>query len=237
MTELPILFKAPMIRAILDGSKTQTRRIVKPQPESNCKVHAPYVPGRPAFCIWPGSDPDENGDHVDHFANCPYGAIGHRLWVKETAALWREGWDRNGHVVYRADMKDRNGNDFSQPDLMGLSKWRPSIFMPRWASRITLEVVAIRVQRLQDIGARDCMKEGAPSTTLEQMYEPEILEAITKAEPEAKRKMMMRTAPMKADLPPSPKQWYQDLWNQINGAGSWDANPWVWVIEFKRVTS
>lgn len=190
MKERPILFSAPMIRAILAGLKTQTRRVVKPQPE-------------------PGTDcPYHVGIGADRKARvCPYGAPGDRLWVRET------GWERpvrtpqmmrNGADTWPRYVYDADG--FSEQEHADLKEWgfvrRPSIHMPRWASRITLEVVGVRVERLLDISRGDAMDEGCPFPNMAAGDDP--------------------------------RQWYADLWQQINGPGSWALNPWVWVVEFRR---
>lgn len=178
MTDRPILFSAPMVRAILDGRKTQTRRRIR------CQSDLDFDDG------WPLAE-DECG--IWARISCPYGQRGDRLWVRETWAKIPEG-----EIVFRAT--DPAWDD----EKTGLS-WKPSSHMPRAFSRITLEITDIRVERLQDISRGDAMAEGCPFANM-------------------------------ADCP-DPRQWYADLWEQINGAGSWDANPWVWVIGFKRVVS
>lgn len=136
MKERPILFSGPMVRAILDGQKTQTRRIVK------LPVKDPVTGGEVAGCELNGFL--RNGEH-----GCPYGQPGDRLWVRET-------WTKNlsGVIWYRAD---------GHPIAGGF--WKPSIHMPRWASRITLEIVSVRVERLRDISNEDCWKEGMSDAT------------------------------------------------------------------------
>ena len=170
MKERPILFSGPMVRAILDGRKTQTRRVVK---------IGSYRPSGPF------------GDHAGY---CPYGKPGDRLWVRET--FFNEP---NFHGVsatwYRAD------ND-TFPGM-----WKPSIHMPRRLSRITLEITAVRVESLNEINGMEAWREGCP-------YHP-------KADPE----------------PEDMIAWYRKLWESINGPGSWAANPWVWVIDFRRAAA
>ena len=180
MKERPILFSGPMVRAILDGSKTQTRRVAK------------------EFDEMPNLDgilqrfPRQNG--------CRHGSPGDRLWVRETWAHERDGTgcpDDTG-VLYRAT--DPGWDD----EGTGL-RWRPSIYMPRWASRITLEITAVRVERLQSISEADARAEGVTPNAFEQTSD----------------------------------NWggvlYRRLWEQINGPGSWHANPWVWAITFQRL--
>jgi hypothetical protein len=186
MKERPILFSAPMVNEILDGHKSQTRRVVKPQPE--------YVDG-----FW-----SHKGRGILDLTRipCPYGKVGDRLWVKETHRF--DGLDPKiaiqqkdpDSVMYRAD-----------EDFDGVC-WRPSIFMSRWMSRITLEIMAVRIERLHAITERNAQAEGC--TVSEECDGAGI---------------PLHTAVYA----------YRDLWNQINGAGSWDKNPWVWVIEFRRV--
>lgn len=188
MRERPILFSAPMVRAILEGRKTQTRRVFK-------------LPRRMEW--YPDLGGEREGWYCDiggrgwwHVSEtaCPYGAPGDRLWVRETWGLYQHQFDHECHdVIYRAD---------DQRPIV--DRWRPSIHMPRWASHIDLEVTGVRVERLQDISEADAMAEGVP-------------EAIP------------------FETPGFYRQGFHDLWESINGAGSWDANPWVWVVEFQRI--
>jgi len=174
--ERPILFSGPMVRAILAGRKTQTRRVVKPQ----------HIPAGVRTLRWENQDAAE----LQHSARCPYGVPGDRLWVRET---WQPGPD--DCVYYRAD-NDPNEN-----------QWKPSIHMPRWASRITLEVVSVRVERVQDIGHIGAKAEGVEICD----YDGRLL-------------------PWQRQIGN-----FQKLWDSINGKGSWGSNPWVWVVEFRRV--
>lgn len=142
MSEKPILFSAPMVKAILDGRKTQTRRIVKPQPKMSDDGKVDWIiKGQ-----WCGAWTLGKGGNM----TCPYGAIGTHLWVRET---WCED---NGRIIYKADFPTADGSTGAT------FKWKPSIFMPRVASRITLEVKNIRVERLQDITDSDAIREGIP---------------------------------------------------------------------------
>jgi hypothetical protein len=140
--ELPILFSAPMVQAILEGRKEQTRRIVKPQPDRGF-AHMEYH--RDGTC-----EVGINIDSPNHYQiHCPYGGCSDRLWVRET---FQEIPDDGGTYVYRATDPDwEDSTDW---------KWKPSIFMPRKASRITLEIVSVRVERLQEISGADCISEG-----------------------------------------------------------------------------
>ncbi len=174
--ERPILFSAPMVRAILEGTKTQTRRVVKEAAHGKSRA-------------------------------CPYGAVGDRLWVRATCAI--VGSTDPGHVLYRAsgykEECQRLRLENCPPE--DQVRWRPSIHMPRWASRISLEITGARVERLQEISVEDCIAEGLSTNSREHDAEVHLRD-----------------------------QW-KDLWSAINGADSWNANPWVWVIEFKRVES
>lgn len=197
MRERPILFSAPMVRAILAGQKTQTRRVVMPQPQ-----HPQFGSRRMLALDDEGIDLYlHGGPLLPRAIRCPYGKPGDRLWVRET---WNqfEGW--KGYF-YAADAHLFGIGEFDDPDHIPEDelRWKPSIHMPRAASRITLEVTGVRVDRLQDISRGDAMAEGCPF-------------------------------PNMADGD-DPRQWFADLWSQINGPEAWQANPWVWVVEFKRL--
>lgn len=197
MKERPILFSGPMVRAILDGRKTQTRRLVKHRQFSE-EVHAraAHVGVRAAL------------DELPTLPNV-YGVPGDWLWVRETwAATDLTVWDRE-----RASLRYR-----ATHDLGPLDGWRPSIHMPRWASRITLEVTGVRVERLQGISEEDARAEGIEPVGLHRWrnYMPE---------PEA-GSIGSRFA--------TARDSFFSLWESINGTESLAANPWVWVIEFRR---
>lgn len=184
MKERPIIFSAPMVRALLDSTKTQTRRVVK--------CHVEDYDG--ALITW---------------ASCPYGQPGDRLWVRETFTdLLGTGIEHRPipsgplqRYVYAADIKPGSNSDEARKEF-GI-KWKPSIFMPRAASRITLELTAVRAERLQDISDADALAEGVDRTN--------------------------------TSISGYAKERYRRLWESINGPDSWAQNPWVWVIEFKRV--
>jgi hypothetical protein len=148
---------------------------------------------------------------------CPYGKIGDRLWVRETFAYVSPDENRRPveecNIEYRADTNDkRPGGWDNDPDDPAALVWKPSIFMPRAASRITLEVTGVRVERLQDISEEDAIAEGAP---VEDFYGEWLV-------PDP--------------MPQKPSQWYRDLWDKINAKKCpWSSNPWVWVISFKRL--
>lgn len=222
MAEKPILFSDEMVRAILNGSKTQTRRVIKPPPplddfgNLDCgrilgpevyhpkkkDKHGEIYPGEPIFGVY-----DDIGEWG---AKCPYGRPGDLLWVRETWASHKsldgtkpsEFPNAEAPLSYRAD-------GIHQPKR---GRWRPSIHMPRWASRISLKVTAVRAERVQDISEDDALAEGVSSD------DP------------------------RCDLIDPPPYSYARtnfalLWDKINeGRGySWESNPWVWVIEFALV--
>lgn len=205
MKERPILFSAPMVHALLAGTKTQTRRIVKPQ---DC-IHGPTASGG-LFWIPEGmqGDPEPNCPTVLASSRCPYGQPGDRLWVKET---WKADqiWDgtrpldipEGEAILYTADEHATRIVPF------GWGRGRPSIFMRRWMSRLTLELTAVRVERLNEISEEDAEAEGVIGLYVQK------------------------------DDAPSRAVAFRDLWESINGAGSWAANPWVWVLSFRRVAA
>lgn len=210
MKERPILFSAPMVRAILDGRKTQTRRVIKPQPTIDRSGN---------FC-WNGSNfgQDFNGPRIQAIASpipssrtkrvlCPFGKPGDRLWVRES--FW--GCDLPGYgdqpcVVYVDEWSDKTYQPTEARPWARKFGHIPSIHMPRDCSRINLEIAGVRVERLQDISEDDAMAEGV---------------TVKPCKPS-------RACRMGSDA-------YAELWETINGAGSWDANPWVWVVEFRRI--
>lgn len=162
MAERPIIFNVPMVRAILDGRKTMTRRVLKPQPDTS-KISPPFHPEARGERAWVFMARDDFPGHSYATADfsVPY-APGDRLWVRET---WGLGLSGHGDCPrYRSTMDYKCGDKIKSPH-EGPFKWRPSIFMPRWASRITLEVTEVKVERLQDISEDDAKAEGAPAWT------------------------------------------------------------------------
>lgn len=191
----PILFSGPMVRAILDGTKTQTRRAVKPQPQGNdlqiCTSAYDWQTCEDGYLH--GLVAGDHGYDALSFC-CPYGIPGERLWVRETWAHWSDGLgpvDESSHILYRADT--------ARPDP---KRWRPSIFMHRADSRILLEITDVRVQRLQEISEEDARAEGV-SGPFDDLFTPRLR--------------------------------FERLWEAINGADSWEANPWVWAVTFQRL--
>lgn len=218
MKERPIIFSAPMVRAILEGRKTQTRRIVKGA--AYFAAEWPFKFGRPcsdSYCCYTHMD----GKHLT-IMRPPYGEIGDRLWVRENG--WQITKFIQGIHNYCYDADGYNKEDvelFFKP--LGFKR-RPSIHMPRWASRINLEITGVRVDRLQNISAIDAIYEGVHSELHEWRDCECPLENIAYR--------ATAHAPMKYS---SPIDAYRDLWESINGIGSWEVNPWVWAIEFRRV--
>ncbi len=245
--EKPILFRAPMVRAILDGSKTQTRRVVK----FNSKYHRTFPEfrgGQGEYShaeAW-GWECGESGDHIYMTPQktepyvCPY-HIGDELWVRETFCL-EDTWEYHGdhQLPENVPVQYLNDGDMewcliphyraTEPDALIMHPkwddadqktqktiWKPSIFMPRWASRIQLKITDIRVERLQDISEEDASEEGSPFDVSDHK---EII---------------------------SNRVWFKQLWMSINKGtkmvdgypvytnSSWNDNPWVWVVEFERV--
>ncbi len=217
MKSTPILFSGPMVRAILDGRKTQTRRVVKPQPigdqYSGCAQAREYL-GVVMAGKWGAYFPD--------FVPCPYGKPGDQLRVRETWRTYKSldhvkpsNLQRGAAIEYQAG----GSNVYGHPRPLGLGKWRPSIFLPTWASRITLEITGVRVERLQDISEADAVAEG-----IERVNQLGVLRCSGWKDYSGLRNGFM-----------SPLASYRSLWESINGPGSWDVNPWVWVVEFRRI--
>jgi hypothetical protein len=232
MKERPILFSSEMVQAILSGQKTMTRRIIKHEHASEIDAWA-WDSERG---LWEAGVAGDYGRlaHGD-WVRCPYGVPGDRLWVRETWAL-----SFGGLVV--TDLADVGGIKSRPTDCEVLYRadgatirnatFRPSIHMPRWASRITLEVTAVRAERLQQISGADCQAEG-------------IILPVGKTKDPDKFIPLFRV-PNPYGVPPAKgKRWTEDdfwrcafacLWDDINGKRApWESNPWVWVVEFKRV--
>ena len=225
--ERPILFSGPMVRAILSGAKTQTRRPLKPQPTVMCLGAGTWYPdsSSPRRKHYATIDQFLRGLPIDF---CPYGQPGDRLWVRETWAHYQtvnhvkpgDGSGRafseigDGQAAYKADgfqsiaeLKDHirlvSDAGFEAIEVRG-DCWRSSIHMPHWASRLTLEIVSVRVERVQEISSGDIIAEGVDFS-----QPPHDTDRLA----------------------------FARLWNGINakrGFG-WDTNPWVWVVEFKRI--
>lgn len=204
MKERPIIFSTPMVRAILAGEKTQTRRVVKLKPWQQIEERDDGAP-------WPWMYDDDRAD--DHWLPCPYGQAGDRLWVREA---WRVVWSSDNEPPRELDAAYRFWYEADAPLQDGYGKLRPSIHMPRFASRITLEITSVRVERLQGISEADAVAEGV-TPKWEPGFSGRLMKAIGG--------FSFRPAASA----------YADLWESLHGPGSWDANPWVWVVEFKRI--
>ena len=221
--ERPILMSAPMVRAILAGMKTQTRRAIRKQFSTEAEPAEVSATSPEGWQILGHSGLwwDDSGACIDDAIRCPYGRPGDRLWVRET---WQHSnfplgpYDESCTVFYRADyLDDPHGPDGEKSNEGKYRKWVPSIHMFRSASRILLEITAVRVERLQDISEADAISEGCYKS-------PRFPQSG------------LWTADDRSFTGSGPIGCYRWLWESINGPGSWDANPWVWVIEFRSVT-
>lgn len=206
MRERPILFSGPMVRALLAGTKTQTRRIAKPVKHPD--LGNLYDAG--ALVL------EREPQHVIDRA-CPYGQPGDRLWVRES--FWgcdAPGWGDQPCVVYDDEW---HGKEYRPAEVRPWARKFgriPSIHMPRDCSRITLEIIGVRVENLQDISGADCWAEG-----------------IEECDGELDEVQICHLAKTMGRSFEDPQPTYAALWESINGAGSWAANPWVWVVEFR----
>ena len=243
MTERPILFSAEMVRAILKGDKTQTRRVIKPQPQGHHwemlpgyqlkHTEAVMANGKVAVMFRHTIPQNPSPDFNNAWIPCPYGAPGDLLWGRETC--WAESVGEGGDGVrYAADHAWRiientqeasevwcqllqYGGDYGHHNESNIGRRVPSIHMPRWASRITLRITDVRVERLHDISEDDARAEGATPAT-----EPPTAAALMSAVGRGAWFMPHRSA-------------FANIWNTINGPSAWDANPWVWALSFERV--
>ncbi|PLG17300.1 hypothetical protein B6J05_14445 [Klebsiella quasipneumoniae] len=219
MTERGMIFNGEMVRALLDGRKTQTRRIMAPQPADD--IERCIFPN-PEAIGWKSSLRHKHGSTTAHF--CHYGKPGDRIWVRETFQGPLFDYDlmdsyckdptpfeKPEFCVYKAD-------GVPAPEFYDANDelhccWRPSIHMPRWASRILLEITDVRVERLNAISQEDAQAEGMELTGWRPTY----------SDPDSGGEVL------------TPYDNFAQLWESIYGEESWKANPWVWVIEFKRV--
>lgn len=221
--ERPILFSGPMVRAILEGRKTQTRRVLKGDALAWID-DAGFLPG---FV----------GHHDNHL--CPYGQPGDRLWVRET--WFNDAIFGKPEPVYRADGSFDEQFERHRLGQVGPFKWIPSIHMPRWASRINLGVTGIRVERLQDITEEDAKAEGAFFTDYGRMCGhggawADVGDCLApdKSHPQREGWSCVPNTSHEQCLG-SARMAFANLWNRINGEAAWDLNPWVWVVQFKKV--
>ncbi|MEK6849805.1 MAG: hypothetical protein AABY01_04540 [Nanoarchaeota archaeon] len=210
MTDRPILFSGPMVRAILAGRKTVTRRVVR-KPARATALSWGEAMAEAVRRGWRGAQKRGPEDGIEWRCSCPYGATGDRLWVREAHcpldmphSPWPDLPHRCGGDGQTAHY--REGFDRTAP------RWRPSIHMPRWASRLTLEIVSVRIERLQAITNQEARAEGV---------EPDDIALEDGGE-----------------RGPDYRGPFRDLWDQINGERpgcSWAESPWVWRIEFRRL--
>lgn len=217
--ERPIIFSAPMVRALLAGEKTQTRRVVKPQPDFDQQLHT--VVGSSGFVYVMDNAPMLTYPEVRRVRwDCQYGQPGDRLWVRENfCPIYPQCQQYNGGMPIDYDYQATYQHGNRLGDLIGLKKkWKPSVHMTRHASRITLEITAVRVERLQDISESDCWAEGIE----EVMYDFDDAVQID---------MANRLGCCIDDV----KQLYALWWDREHGKGSLDANPLVWIVEHKRI--
>lgn len=209
--ERPIIFSGPMVRAILEGRKSQTRRIIKPQPSKNCTGFSPAISGEhwieqlpvkvPAGMLHPRQgavDTTISGNSL----RCPYAPVGARIWVREAYLVRGAG----KIPVYKADLSAVDAAGFGAM----YGGWKRAMYMPRWASRIVLEIINIRVERVQDISEADAVAEGVSILPDAEIAARVADDSVARME-------------------------FWALWTSIHGPGSWEANPWVWVLDFKRV--
>ncbi|ORM66095.1 hypothetical protein [Pantoea rwandensis] len=237
MKERPIIFNSEMVRAVLEGRKTQTRRVIVPSmrtADTQFELHQQADGSWMPMHTFNEGSFDKSGS--ERPIKCPFGAVGYRLWVREN--FFEHGhWEGGGYdpedsyfvsdkqVLYPADGVKRP----TQRTREDFWRSRPSIHMPRWASRITLEITGVRVERLNSINEHDAIAEG--------------LSEISKDGSTYKYGIPDRDGlPGTDDCGWPWHEWsrypitaYSKLWQSIYGEESWQANPWVWVIEFKRV--
>ena len=217
MKETGLMFKAPLVRAILSGQKTQTRRVIKPQPDAS-HSGAPYWNIGGYRASWCRSLEDGGPLVPANPLSCPFGRPGDRIYVRET---WDPDPPCDGTWSYTQWAGCRQGQIEGVPERFrtpehcnyeaswqgGPMAWTPSIHMPKWAARIWLEITGVRVERLHDISESDALAEGISA---------ESIKGLSRAG-------FKRPAGIN----------FRDLWTGLGG--DWDANPWVWAIDFKRV--
>ncbi|MEY7580287.1 hypothetical protein AB9D14_10180 [Klebsiella quasipneumoniae] len=247
MKERGMIFNGEMVRALLDGRKTQTRRPIKWK-----QTRFTEIGEREDGSKWPWS---EDAEHAcDFWHPCPFGAVGDRIWVRETWGVVSHELDENGriqpwkpdrpatvihempfgngyysgHAIYAADGDFTWGDDDGYED--GRSCWKPSIHMPRAASRILLEITDVRVERLNAISEEDAQREGVHTEVWDQ-----TVVARNYAARDEFFQFWSEDMPHYVEMNQLYRSSFRSLWESIYGAEKWQANPWVWVIEFKRV--
>ncbi|EPL3172235.1 hypothetical protein NOY08_002530 [Serratia marcescens] len=227
MKERPVIFNSEMVRAILNGRKTQTRRALnwKRQPYTE-------MAERDDGSLWPWAEDGERGGDI--WFSCPFGEVGDRLWVREayqgplfnfdqmeTYLEDTSKFERPEFCEYRAD-GGKTPEYYDADDNLRYG-WKPSIHMPRWASRILLEITAVRVERLNDISEEDAKAEGVRALENNFGNGPSYCDYLLPNLDDA------------AEWYNRASDSFKSLWKSIYGAESWRANPWVWVIEFRRL--
>lgn len=224
MKERPILFSGAMVTAILEGRKTQTRRVVKPvrgyEHNDILKYGMPFAAD--PFAVWWHSS---ETDRVGCLQECPYGKPGDRLWVRESWRAFNPTFQQVGgsgvfarmpmRVYANPPIENESIIEFKADNSKGVG-YKPSIHMPRWMSRITLEITNVRVERLNDISYDDTKAEGWGGYTNSLTPTDDPFEIAGN----------------------SPSTWFRKLWDHINGKKHpWESNPYVWVIEFKNLAT
>ena len=241
MKERPVLFNGEMVRAILDGRKTQTRRILVTRPTNHYDGFT-FEAGKHHPHIVRGGMTLVSSEGI----SCPFGLVGDRLWVRETWGVVSHDFDENeriidwvpdrparaihempfgngyysGHAIYAADGEFTWGDDDGHGEK---SCWKPSIHMPRSACRLVLEITDVRVERLNSISEEDALAEGIRRTENNFGNGPAYCD------------YMLANLNDVAEWYNRPSDSFISLWQSIYGAESWQHSPWVWVIEFKRV--
>ncbi|WP_128805057.1 hypothetical protein [Klebsiella grimontii] len=236
MKERGMVFNGEMVRAILDGRKTQTRRIMAPQPADD--IERCIFPN-PEAIGWKSSLRHKRGSTTAHF--CHYGKPGDRIWVRETFqgplfdydlmdSYCKDStpFEKPEFCVYKADGVP--APEFYDADDELHCRWRPSIHMPRWASRILLEITDVRVERLNAISEEDAQREGVHTEVWDQTVVARNYAAIDEF-----FQFWSEDMPHYVEMNQLHQSSFRSLWESIYGEESWQANPWVWVIEFKRV--
>jgi hypothetical protein len=242
--ERPILFSGDMVNAILSDRKTQTRRVVKPQPSRTMTNHFVIPQPNAEKAVAHFMEIDAQGIHKESLTvRCPYGCVGDRLWVRETFALALDtDGDEGGVFAYKADNPTRvldssySSNEGEYSGIAGNTGWKPSIHMPRWASRITLEITEIRVERLNDISEIDAQAEGVSTNECFSSLE-NCIGCKTRGERECINEWRNYLGDDDSEPCYTAKDSFISLWDSINekrGFG-WETNPFVWVISFKKV--
>jgi len=235
--ERPILFSTPMVQALLEGRKTQTRRIIKPQPSPRATEFYHSVKGG-----WPKTPwharlelPSDPGYYeVTDLYKCPYGTVGDILWVRETFIQGQKMdgeemfvYDDNGHPIdktwYRAD---GDLDKWFNGDAMVEVPWKPSIHMPKSAARLWLELTDIRVERVQDISEEDAIAEGVESRLEERLISKPV-----------HYKVYYNGPGDDSTYSSSASVSFETLWQKINGPESLQANPWIWALTLKVLST